>query len=110
MCNFVANSSFKTISLLIAPTKDFSSKNLWTIEVSKHYYASYFGYLAILNVLSRNTLSGAVFLVESLKSLLAVSCWKKVLSSSIWLMYLDSHVSLNFYILSLFLVNDSQAL
>ena len=25
-------------------------------------------------------------------------------------MYLDSHVSLNFYILSLFLVNDSQAL
>ena len=50
---------------------EFISKNLATIEASSHSclgFLAYFGFLAILNVLSRNTLSEAVILDKSLKS------------------------------------------
>ena len=48
------------------------------------WYPSYFGFLAMLNALSCNVLSEAVLQVKSLKSLLAMSCWKQASSSSFW--------------------------
>ena len=52
---------------------DFLSKNLQTIEADPHWYPSYFGYLAILNVLSLKTVSAAVLFVRSLLSEYAAS-------------------------------------
>ena len=40
----------------------------------------------------------------------AVSCWKQALPNSFWQICLESPVSLNFWILSLFFVNGQQAL
>ena len=50
--------------MLVVVLLDFLSKDLWTIDVNPHGYASCSGLLAILNALSSNTLSGNVFLVD----------------------------------------------
>ena len=44
------------------------SKNLQTIEASPRSYPSYFGFLALLNALSRNILSETVIAAKPLKS------------------------------------------
>ena len=51
---------------MISPT--FLSKHLWTTNAIPRWYPPYFGLLAILNALSRNTLPDAVFLCIYLKS------------------------------------------
>ena len=68
LCNYSADSLLYIISFLIAPTEPFLSKNLLTIETSRHWYPSYYGFLAILNALSGNTLSAFVLLFKSSKS------------------------------------------
>ena len=45
-----------------------------------------------------------------LRSPWTISCWRQDLSNSFWYIYLDSPTSLNFCIISLFLVNDPQTL
>ena len=67
MCNSSANSWFGITSLLTPLTGEFLSKSLKTIETSRRCYRSYFGFLAILNVLSSNTLAEPVRLGKSSK-------------------------------------------
>ena len=58
----------KVISVWVALPEDFVSEILKTIDVSPHWYLSYFGLLAILNALSCKNPSEAVLLGKSLKS------------------------------------------
>ena len=66
--NCSVNSLLEIVLFLIVPPEFLLSKKLWNIEASPRRYQSYFGFLAILNVLSRNTLSAAVLLFKSLRS------------------------------------------
>ena len=52
---------------IATPPEDFLSKNLLAIEARTLCYPSYFGFIAILNAVSRNISSEAVLLVKSLK-------------------------------------------
>ena len=65
---------FNIISLSIAPPEvfepaNFLPKDLQTNEASPHLYPSYFGFLAILTALSRETLLETLLLNKSLKYL-----------------------------------------
>ena len=104
-CYSSANTWSVIISLLTAPAKDSLSKLLLIIEARPLWYPSYFGFLAMLNTLSRNNLTEAVLLGKSFKS-----PWKQALSSFFWLTYLEAPVSLNIYILSLFFLNGPEVL
>ena len=68
LCNSSANSSFCLISFLIAVPLDFLLKKLQTTKPRPPQCPSYFGFLALLNALSRNALSKAILLGTSLKS------------------------------------------
>ena len=68
LCNSSANCWFGINSLLIAPPEDFLPKYLWTVYASPHWYPLFFGFFAILDVLSRNSLPEAVLLGKSLNS------------------------------------------
>ena len=59
--NSSVNCLFCLISLLTPPPEDFFSKNLQSIETRPLSFASYFGFLAILNALYLKTLSEAAF-------------------------------------------------
>ena len=72
MCNSSANFSLLKADLfacvLTLLPVDFLSKNMYTTEASPLWYSSYLGFLAILNVLFLQILSGAVLLAKYLKS------------------------------------------
>ena len=80
------------------------------IEASPRWYLSYFAFLAILNALSRKTLSAIVLLFKSSKSPEATSCWKQALSNFLDKFISNLQFSFHFFILFLFLVNGLQAL
>ena len=65
LCVSSANFCFDIISLSIAPLEDLLSENVWGIETSPSSYSSYFRFIAMLNVVSCNTLSEAVLLGKS---------------------------------------------
>ena len=74
LCKSSADCWFNIISLSIAQPEvfepaNFLLKDLQTIEASPHLYPSYFGFLAILTALSRETLLETLLLNKSLKYL-----------------------------------------
>ena len=83
LCNSSAICLLDIISFLIAPAEAFLSKKIYKplIEASPRWYLSCFAFLAILNALSRKTLSAIVLLFKSSKSPEATSCWKQALSN-----------------------------
>ena len=72
--NSSANCWSNVLSLSISLLAASLSKDLYTIEARPLWYQSYFGFLAILNALSRNILSEAIPLVKSLKPTEDMSC------------------------------------
>ena len=70
LCNSLPNSSFCINSFLTTPPEVFFfiEKKSWTIKASECWYLSCYGFLAMLNASSHNTLSAAALLFKSLKS------------------------------------------
>ena len=72
LCNSFTSSLLEIVSSLIPLLGNpniFYQKKLWTLEASRRWYPpSYFVFLAILNILSCNSLSEAVLLDKNLKS------------------------------------------
>ena len=68
MSNSTDNSLLEIISFLTVPPEGFSLKKFINYEASPRSNPSYFGSLAILNALSRNTLQAIILQFKSLKS------------------------------------------
>ena len=115
LCNSLANYFFLLLELITIPVwvadlfarvaANVLSEKLWMIEGRPPWQPSFYGFLAIINILSHKTWSETALLVKSLKLQKAISYWNQALSGWFWYIYLEPSRSLNIGIFSLFLLN-----